>query len=310
MNHQDLPSIDTPIVTTAVAEPPKPAKACAAGVADQLAQRQTELHEGAEQILRDLAEDLRAVASNSSIEDQRALVYRMIRSIDPMLQSVFTSLGWDENRVTTEAWRIIAVVDSQRVAGTAAELAAAQKTLADARAVLATEGAAIDEQLAALEAKKRELLQAVRLAERPVETMTNARNRLREKVPQHITKRISQFKACVHSGVGHAKATVEARITTIRSVLELTDREQIARHCHALPAGHPAKTRLVPSAQAPGATTHCREVVDDNAFESYKRELRAELPKLEREFADLQAQFDSEITAAQSLADYYIDQLG
>jgi chromosome segregation ATPase len=252
-------------------------------VAD-LAQRQRELLDAAEQILFDECDGQPFKESDAAL--------------------IFSAVGWDQRRIERERGRCRAVRESQAAAGTERERADCAERLAALTESVPRDIEQIDAEIAALQVRRGQLAAGLAAVEQENHTRTAALERLRDFAPRHI--RDEYNAACVRlneSALARDAREAASRLETVLDVLERLaepepkDGPAILAHCKA------AAPELVVVSDS-GPVTN--EFVPKQDWADYIDRLQRELPALEKRAEKLAGDVaDAEAELARAL-DCYI----
>jgi hypothetical protein len=253
-----------------------------------LSTRMDELKDAAEEIIR-------ARAENLDYETKNKLTDRNVRRLfDREELNVFDALKWSDEQLRKELHRVANVVEWQEKAGTCADRQAAAERADRAAAALAAEGPQIDQQIAALQRKKASLENEHKQAAAVVARQNDACCKLRELVPPHVRAQVEAARQQARRQ--YEVPRLEGEISIIK-LLPKMDRDQAVNFVRSHFDRDEQLQRLARDERGID--------VKREWWQSYIAERTAELPRLERELAQLQAARAEAIAEANEPLDLY-----
>jgi hypothetical protein len=230
-----------------------------------------------------------------------------------LLETISRQLGWrepqdsrEQNAIERQIGRVESALRWKRQAGTNAELAVAKSNLAAAQKALADNRAVIEERIRAAQAELADLEQAATRSAQRVESMQAARAHLRKLAPISARKAFDAKLCEINTHFNEWDLPrLESRLTMLKGVTALNlatydGQEQAALHAQAVADSENDLLHVTENA----AGTSTRLNVD--AFRRYQAELGKELAGLEPHVAELRAQRAAAEEKARELLDFYL----
>ena len=222
----------------------------------------------------------------------------------PTVQQIgyFQSRGWEVSEhiripprgvkhLRKELGRMERVVRNQLVAGTAEQRAQLSDELEAAKKVAATEGVAIREQIAALQAKLAPIEALPVTLERRLNEVNAAVERLRELVPAELITAESRLRG--HAKCNSCAAELESEVAHLERVVGLVPGSTpMIEFCEALTGSHPCKAT--------------KGQVDVEAWDAFVSDAQSRLEELKPKLEAARSKLDCELHDAKTLLDFYV----
>jgi uncharacterized protein YoxC len=176
----------------------------------------------------------------------RALHIR--RNFNADEQAVFDSLGWDDDRLTREIARVRNVLELQKRAGTTADRELAASNLAAAEKAIATRGPQIEAEIQKLQSELAALQESVKGFGGEVARRTDAVEKLRDKLPQHVRDEVQRRKNDIKQefadeihGLEQDIQTIQEQLRKVQLTVPAELRPAFIQGLVASPHGNPAE---------------------------------------------------------------------
>jgi hypothetical protein len=227
------------------------------------------------------------------------------RSVDPSDRVIFQELGWNDRDIAREIGRCQSLKKWKREAGTNGQYAdsieqldAVSKTVPKKVAELQVK---IDELLVKIADEKAKLTNA----EKVVAGYENARKLLRQSVPDHVKNAFNDEVSRIRSTRSAERMReLQARKRTVVGVLE---RLSIVNGDTIAPIRlHAEGARIVGIIPEPSPHWNQDRGINEAIWHEYLDRLRLELPTIESELLELEADFDEQLAEAETILDFYI----
>lgn len=128
--------------------------------------------------------------------------------------------GWDEKRVVQQIRRMGDVLRQQAIGGSSADREASAKEAATAAAIAEKEGPKLAAKIEELQTKLSGLERDQRLSAKRCEEQSQAVQRLRELVPEHIAGAVRAEVSRIESTIGRDISDAEIRVNELQCVLD------------------------------------------------------------------------------------------
>jgi hypothetical protein len=228
------------------------------------------------------------------------------RSVDPADRIVFQELGWNDRDVAREVGRCTSLKRWKREAGTPGAFADAVEQLDAVQKVVPKKIAELQAKIDELRSKIDDETSKLAKIQNQVDSFEYARKMLRENVPSYVRKQFDDEVARIRSTDSADRLReLRARQRTILGVLEnlsIVNAHTVAQirlHCQAV-----GLANVVPP---PSENWNGNRFIDERVWHGYLDSLRVELPTIESELLELEADFDEQLASAETILDYYLE---
>lgn len=266
----------------------------------------------------DVDNDIRNIAADrrEQIRTAHQAIGRMVDGA-PMSADfavLFEAVSWDKRRIDREIARERARRELVQQAGTNREFATAQKTLEQLREATPKTVAAIEQKIAELEADLSAAQDRLRSQQSRVESMADARKRLRDVVSDDAKAGHHAEYRVLDSTLGALLRAAESRLACLLGIRDIgrfptpENRDTIRHHLEGVDRHHPALVRrnlyAQESIEERGGNPWIEITIDADRWREYFDARVAEIPGVESELQRLTQEFaDRE----EELAARYLD---
>ncbi len=225
--------------------------------------------------------------------------------VNPEDEHIFKVLGWDERKVARELVRVTNVMRDKEIAGTNPQFAEAVEVAEAYSRSVPTEVAKLDAKIADLQAKRDAEQSKLDSARCKVETMENARSRLRTLLPDNVrTKFERERDYFMVGGLAERFRELRNRRTTIDGILEklavVNDGSirGIVLYC---------QTHFRDAVPPPDTNPYRGLSIDENIWANHIKELRKERFEIDSELPAIEQEYEQELAAIETILDYYVN---
>lgn len=239
-----------------------------------------------------------------SLADRREQIYFKLAAGEQLtIDEIGNIADVPKDEIEAETRRAAAVLKHRPLAGSAEEREAAKRQLAKSEARLADESPKLADAIAELQRQQQELAHAVKTSAALVEARARAVDQLRRNAPPHIVKYYQTATGLLNSQPQSRRMReLKSRVRKIAGVFKIdvaTRDGQEAAKMHA----QNNKPELLDVTKH-GNTRSFR--INPQRWATYIGQLKAELPRLERELANLEAEYAAGLAEIDATLNHYV----
>ena len=216
----------------------------------------------------------------------------------PELKFFQRQLSWDDRTVKRELYRVREMLRLRAIAGSTADREAAASEAATAAELLATKGAELLQKIAKLQEQYDALERDSRLSQKRVAEQTEAAEKLRKLVPEHVRLAVQADITGIQRSTGREVSALKSRIEQLEACLDPRRFDSPSLYLQVVRRNFPdAVTKIID-----GRTMHHQL---SPQWSTIRTQIERELAEQRDQLADLQRQYADQIRTAELPLSYY-----
>lgn len=210
-------------------------------------------------------------------------------------------MGWDVAEIKKQRRRVSGILRLKAICGRPEDRVAAATEAQIAADLLAKEGPKIEQKIQELQSKMAAMERDERLSAKRVEEQTDAVTQLRRLCPEDVAEAVRAEVKVVEAGVGQDLRDATARAHTLRCAINDGVYDSPKKHIEY------SLLNFAPEAVETIVVNSMIQRRYSAAWPTLRAEFQAELAELNERLPELQAEYDSQIQAAEKPLDYHSD---